>query len=77
MSNSAPCKGQITLSLESVSTRMYRAAGVDLYDEPYRSLDQILALVDAVSDDDVTAVCREFFVPECHTVLSLGPRKAA
>ena len=70
-------KGQITLSLESVTTRMYRAAGVDLYGEPYRSLDEILALVDAVTEADVAAVCREFFDPAAHTVLSLGPRAAA
>ena len=41
-------KGQITLSLESVTARMYRAAGVELYGEPYRTLDEMLALVDAV-----------------------------
>ena len=40
-------KGQITLSLESVSARMYRCAGVELYGEPYRTLDEMLALVDA------------------------------
>src|SRR3954470_18787163 len=33
-------KGQITLSLESVSSRMYRAAAVELYNEPYKPLDQ-------------------------------------
>ncbi|MEJ7809201.1 MAG: pitrilysin family protein [Gemmatimonadaceae bacterium] len=70
-------KGQITLSMESVSTRMYRAAAVDLYGEPYRSLDDVLALVEAISEDDVAAVCREFFDPGCQTVLSLGPAAAA
>ena len=39
-------KGQITLSLESVSSRMYRAASVELYGEPYRTLDELLALID-------------------------------
>ena len=33
-------KGQVTLSLESVSSRMYRAASVELYGEPYRTLDE-------------------------------------
>ena len=47
-------KGQVTLSLESVSSRMYRAASVELYDEPYRTLDEVLALIDAITDDDVT-----------------------
>ena len=40
-------KGQVTLSLESVSSRMYRAASVELYGEPYRTLDEVLALIDA------------------------------
>ena len=42
-------KGQITLSLESVSSRMYRAASVELYGEPYRTLDELLALIDAIT----------------------------
>ncbi|HET7459147.1 MAG TPA: pitrilysin family protein [Gemmatimonadaceae bacterium] len=70
-------KGQITLSLEGVTSRMYRAAGVELYGEPYRPLDEILALVDAIDADTVAAVCREFFAPEKQTVLSLGPKAAA
>lgn len=67
-------KGQITLSLESVSSRMYRAAGVELYDDEYRTLDELLALVDAIGRDDVAEVSREFFAPELQTVVSLGPR---
>ena len=66
-------KGQMTLSLESVSARMYRAAAVELYGEPYRTLDETLALVDAVSADDIHAAAREFFAPDKQTVLSLGP----
>jgi len=67
-------KGQITLSLESVSSRMYRAAGVELYEEDYRSLDELLALVDSISSDTIAEVCREFFAPQLQTVVSLGPR---
>ncbi|MEP7000006.1 MAG: pitrilysin family protein [bacterium] len=66
-------KGQITLSLESVSARMYRCAGVELYDEPYRSLDEMLALVDAVTEEQIAEVARDFFGPERQTVVSLGP----
>ncbi len=69
-------KGQITLSLESVSSRMYRAAGVELYDEEFRSLDEVLALVDSIDRDSVLAVCRDFFAPELQTVVSLGPGAA-
>jgi predicted Zn-dependent peptidase len=69
-------KGQITLSLEGVTSRMYRAAGVELYDEPYRPLDEVLALVDAIDADTVGEVCRQYFAPERQTVLSLGPEAA-
>jgi predicted Zn-dependent peptidase len=66
-------KGQITLSLESVTARMYRCAGVELYGEPYRTLDEMLALVDAVTPDDIADVARTYFAPERQTVVSLGP----
>ena len=66
-------KGQITLSMESVSARMYRAAAVALYDEPYRPLDEVLARVDAITADDVAGVCRDFYAPEAQTIVRLGP----
>jgi predicted Zn-dependent peptidase len=66
-------KGQITLSMESVSSRMYRAAAVDLFNEPYRPLDEVLARVDAVTASEVAAVCRDFFAVEQQTVVRLGP----
>lgn len=69
-------KGQVTLSLESVSSRMYRAASVELYGEPYRSLDDLLALIDGITDEDIARVAREHFGPERLSVLSLGPKGA-
>src|SRR4029079_18338145 len=69
-------KGQITLSLESVSSRMYRAAGVELYDEEYRTLDELLALVDGISQETVAEGSRDFFSRNAQTVVSLGPRAA-
>ena len=69
-------KGQITLSLESVSSRMYRAAGSELYDEEYRTLDELLSIVDGITRDSVSDVCREFFSPDSQTIVSLGPRAA-
>jgi len=53
---------------------MYRAAGVELYDEEYKTLDELLALVDAISSETVREVCSEFFAPEAQTIVSLGPR---
>ncbi len=66
-------KGQITLSMESVSARMYRAAAVELFDEPYRPLDEVLARVDAITAGEVTAVCRDFYGVDQQTVVRLGP----
>ena len=66
-------KGQITLSLETPSARMYRAAGLELYDEPFRSLDEMLSLVDAIGEQSVSEVCSACFEPSRQTVVSLGP----
>jgi predicted Zn-dependent peptidase len=66
-------KGQLTLSLEGVSSRMYRAAAVELYGQPFRELDEILAAVDAITEEEVAAVCRDFFDPSRQSVVSLGP----
>lgn len=70
-------KGQITLSLESPTARMYRAAGVELYNEPYRTLDEVLQLIDAIEEDAVTEICKTFYSPERQTLVSLGPKPGA
>lgn len=66
-------KGQITLSLESPTSRMYRAAGLELYDEPFRPLDEMLALVDAIDEQMVSELCATCFRADAQTVVSLGP----
>ncbi len=66
-------KGQLTLSLESPSSRMYRMASAELYGEPFLSLDESLKRIEAITADEVAAVCREFFLPARQTVLTLGP----
>jgi predicted Zn-dependent peptidase len=66
-------KGQMTLSMESVSSRMYRAAAVELYREPYRPLDEVLKKVDAITSQDVATVCRDFYAVDAQTVVRLGP----
>ena len=70
-------KGQITLSLESPTSRMYRAAGTELYGEPYRTLDELLALIDAIDAETVAELCKTYYVPGRQTLVSLGPRAAA
>jgi predicted Zn-dependent peptidase len=67
-------RGQVVLSMEGVSSRMYRAATSALYGEPHRGVDEILALVDAVDRETVLAVAREYFDPSTQILVSLGPR---
>jgi predicted Zn-dependent peptidase len=70
-------KGAFTFSMESVSARMYRAAAMDLYGVPYRSLDEVLAIVEALTPDDAAGACRDFFAPSRQSVQTLGPLGAA
>src|SRR5579862_4857439 len=65
-------KGQITLSMESVTSRMYRAAAVELFEEPYAPLDEVLSRIDAITTEDAREVCGRFFQPGAQTVVSLG-----
>jgi predicted Zn-dependent peptidase len=65
-------RGQIVLSLESSSARLHRLAGTELYNEQFRTMNEITALVDAVTLDDVAALAAEYFVPEQQTLLRLG-----
>jgi predicted Zn-dependent peptidase len=66
-------KGQIVLSLESSNARLHRLAGTELYNEPFRSMDEITALVDGVTLDDVAVLAADFFPPNRQSLLRLGP----
>ncbi len=66
--------GQYLLSLESVSARMYRAASLELYDEPDRTVDEVIARIEAVTPADALRVAQAWFAPDRQTTLTLGPR---
>ena len=66
-------RGQMMLSLEGASSRMYRLAAEELYGEAHRTLDDALAEIDRITHDDVVALCRTFLEPGRQTILSLGP----
>jgi predicted Zn-dependent peptidase len=66
--------GQLMLSLESPTAKMYRLASTAVNGEPYLSLDEMLATVAALTADDMAGAAAEFFAPERQTVVSLGPR---
>ncbi|MGH7631010.1 MAG: M16 family metallopeptidase [Gemmatimonadales bacterium] len=67
-------KGQIMLSLESPISRMGRLAGFTLHGDRYRTLDEMLAEIDAVTTDTIAGVAAEFFDPGRQTVVRLGPQ---
>lgn len=67
-------RGQLVLSLEGVSSRMYRAAVSALYSEPPRSIDEISSLINSVSGETVRSVAHDFFDPSKWTIVSLGPK---
>ncbi|MBI4539857.1 MAG: insulinase family protein [Gemmatimonadetes bacterium] len=66
-------KGQIMLSLESTGARMHRLAGFALFDEPFLTLDELLARIDGVTLEQAAEVAAEFFDPARQLVLRLGP----
>ncbi|MGH7446027.1 MAG: M16 family metallopeptidase, partial [Longimicrobiales bacterium] len=68
-------KGQIVLSLESSNARLHRLAGTELYNEPFRTMDEITALVDAVTLDEVAALAADYFPPDRQSMLRLGPTR--
>jgi len=65
-------KGQLTLSLESPASRMFRVASAALYGEPFLPLDEVLTRIDAITPAQVAQACSELFPPERQTVVTLG-----
>ena len=62
--------------LAAVGTPEFHERSVELYGEPFRTLDQLLALIDEISVEDVARAAEVFFKPEGLTVVSLGPKPA-
>jgi len=65
-------RGQLMLGLEHAASRMLRLAAFVLNDDRYRPLDELLAVVDQVTAEEVAAIAAEFFAPERFTMVSLG-----
>jgi len=68
-------KGQIMLSLESTGSRLHRLASLELHEEPFIGLDELLGRIDAVSLDDLARVARAAYGADEHFLLTLGPAK--
>jgi predicted Zn-dependent peptidase len=72
-------KGQITLSMESVTNHHATAAAAQvLYDEPFRRSTRTAGARSTRSARRTCSpVCREFFDPERQPMVSLGPKPVA
>jgi predicted Zn-dependent peptidase len=44
---------------------------------PYRTLDEVLALVEAIDPETVANICKTYYSPASQTLVSLGPKVAA
>jgi predicted Zn-dependent peptidase len=65
-------KGRTVLSMESTLARMNRLGSSVLMGVPLLTLDEIVAAIDAVTLDDVTALARELFAPEGLSAAGVG-----
>ncbi|MBI4240985.1 MAG: insulinase family protein, partial [Candidatus Rokubacteria bacterium] len=66
-------KGNLMLSLESTSSRMNRLAKQELYFGGFFSLDEMLAAIDRVGEDEVQALIHRLLDEEQLALLTLGP----
>jgi predicted Zn-dependent peptidase len=57
-------KGRLVLTSESTAARMTRISRATLFDLPIDSLDEMLAKVDAIGVDDLTALAEDLYRPE-------------
>jgi predicted Zn-dependent peptidase len=66
-------KGRMVLGLEVSGARMSRIARSMLFDVPLYSLDELLERVDAVTEEDLSELAREFYDPERLSAACIGP----
>ncbi len=68
-------KGRMVLALEATGARMTRLARAALFDAPLLSLDEMLARVEGVSQDDVAELAAELYDPERLSAACIGPQR--
>ncbi len=68
-------KGRMVLSSESTAARMGRIGKAVLFDTPLLTLDELLEKVDAVTQDEVTELAREFYAPAALSAAAIAPNE--
>ena len=66
-------KGRMVLSSESTAARMGRIGKAVLFDTPLLTLDELIEKVDAVTQDEVAELAREFYAPESLSAAAIAP----
>ncbi len=70
-------KGRVVLALESTGARMNRLGSEILAGAPLLSIDESLERIEAVTQDDLTALVAELWAPERMCAAGIGPEQAA
>jgi predicted Zn-dependent peptidase len=65
-------KGSMMLSLESTSARMSNLARQAMYFNRFLSLDEMLASIEVVTEEEVLAIAQDFFAPGQLALAVLG-----
>ena len=70
-------KARVVLAMESSSARMNRLGASMLYDLPLLEAEEVMAMVDAVSLDDLRELTDELWAPERLSAAGIGPSQEA
>jgi predicted Zn-dependent peptidase len=68
-------KGRMVLSSESTAARMGRIGKAVLFDTPLLTLDELLEKIDAVTQDEVAELAREFYEPAALSAAAIAPNE--
>jgi predicted Zn-dependent peptidase len=69
-------KGRMVLGMESTAARMARISRATLFDLEVLSLDEMIAKVDSVSEEDVAELAAELYDPVNFSAACIGPDEA-
>lgn len=68
-------KGEFILGLESTANRMVRLTKDEIYLSRYLSLDEVMASIDRVKEEDIASLAERFLNPNEYSISIVGPIK--
>jgi predicted Zn-dependent peptidase len=69
-------KGRLELRLEDSRGVSNWLAGQELFLDRVRSVDEVCAIIDSISAEDVQRVARKYLTPDRAYIAAVGPRAA-